>query len=148
VNKGIELGVAGRATTHLSFYGGLTVLDATINETGTPALNGKSPAGVPERAFSLYADYRLPGMEQWAVNAGVVSIGKRPVFTDNSGTVPAYTLLNLGARYEFKTGTGRTRLLVNLDNATDEFYWDTVDSFGTLTIGVPRTLRFAAQFDF
>jgi iron complex outermembrane recepter protein len=148
VNKGVELGVAGRATTHLSLYGGFTVLDATINETGTPALNGKSPAGVPERAFSLYADYLIPSAEQWALTAGVVSIGKRPVFTDNSGTVPGYTLLNLGARYELKAGGGRARFLVNLDNATDEFYWDTVDSFGTLTIGVPRTLRFAAQFDF
>ena len=147
INKGLELGIAGRVTTNLSLYGGYTYVDAKLRETGTPALNGKSPAGVPRQAFSVYADYRIPGSEGWSVNGGVVNIGKRAVFTDNSGQVPSYTLLNLGARYEFKAGRGRARILVNLDNVTDKFYWETVDSFGTLTIGTPRTLRVAAQFD-
>lgn len=146
VNQGVELGVAGRVTRNLSLYGGITLLDAKLQETGTPALNGKSPAGVPKRALSLYADYHIPGTERWSVNGGLIHVGSRPVFADNSGSVPAYTLLNLGSRYEFKTGGVRTRILLSIDNLANRFYWDTVDSFGTLTIGVPRTVRVAAQF--
>jgi iron complex outermembrane receptor protein len=82
------------------------------------------------------------------VNGGIVHIGERKVFTDNSGTVPSYTLFNVGVRYEFKAGPGRARILLNVDNLTDKFYWDTVDSFGTLTLGVPRTIRLIGQFDF
>lgn len=148
VSKGFELGIAGSATRDLSLYGGITVLDAKLEETGSPALNGTTPAGVPEKAASLYADYRIPGLSGWSVNGGVIHIGERKVFTDNSGSVPSYTLLNLGVRYEFKAGRGRARILLNVDNVTDQFYWDTVDSFGTLTIGVPRTVRLVAQFDY
>jgi iron complex outermembrane receptor protein len=148
VNRGVEFAVAGKATSDLSLYGGFTLLNAELQETGNAAMNGKAPAGVPEQALSLYADYRIPAAAGWYVSAGIVNVGKRPVFADNSGSVPSYTLLNLGARYEFKLGRNRARVLLNLDNATDEFYWDSVDSFGTLTIGVPRTFRITGQLDF
>lgn len=148
VNRGGELGVAGALTSNLSVYGGLTLLDAKMRETGNPLLNGKSASAVPKQAFSFYADYRIPGLPGWSVNGGVVHVGERPIYADNSAYVPAYTLLNVGARYEFKLSGTRGRVMLGIDNLTDEFYWDSVDSFGTLTTGVPRTLKVAAQFDF
>ncbi|MBX3664422.1 MAG: TonB-dependent receptor [Burkholderiales bacterium] len=148
VNKGAEFGVAGQLTRNLSLYGGATLVDAKLRETGNALLNGKRASGVPRQALSLYADYRLSGLPGWSVNGGVVHIGRRPIFADNSGHAPAYTLLNAGVRYEFRVGGTRSRIMLNIDNLTDEFYWDSVDSFGTLTAGVPRTVRIAAQFDF
>ena len=42
----------------------------------------------------------------------------------NSLKLPDYTILDLGARYKTNLGGVNTTFLANIDNVTDEKYWE------------------------
>ncbi len=62
----------------------------------------------------------------------------------NTQKTPAWTRLDIGARYYFSK---LLTLRANLNNALGRNYWDT-DSFGQLILSDPRTFFVSATFDF
>lgn len=81
------------------------------------------------------------------VNAGAYHVGKRPVNNANEAFVGGYTTFSAGSRYTTRwAGTGVT-LQANVDNLTDRTYWSSAGN-NLLGVGLPRTVRVAAKFDF
>ncbi|MDH0864525.1 TonB-dependent siderophore receptor [Mitsuaria sp. GD03876] len=97
-------------------------LHARREGSSDATLNGLKPTNVPETVLKLQARQALwlPGLE---LQAGVVYEGKRMVLPDNSLSIPSWTRLDLGARYE--QGIGRQLLIwrVGIDNVTDRRAW-------------------------
>jgi len=57
----------------------------------------------------------------------------------------AYALVNLMARYEV---TDNLTAQLNVDNLTDEEYFDMFEAYGALTYGAPRSVTASAKYRF
>ncbi|MEM9939327.1 MAG: TonB-dependent receptor plug domain-containing protein [Pseudomonadota bacterium] len=136
----LEEGVA------FSFYGAEdlnNVTDASLFYGGQPLGNliiddedAAKRAGIPENLFSLTATYAFDN--GLSINGSLTDVEE--VFSGQSQavTLPAYTLIDLGASYEFDDWLFR----LNIKNATDEEYFraNFTELFGS-TIVLPEQPR-------
>lgn len=145
--QGLELSASGELGRHGSVIASALWLDAQILRSSAAAEVGKTPENTPKRTFSLFGEYRVPQVPGWSVNAGAYHVGKRPVNNANEAFVGGYTTFSAGSRYTTRwAGTGVT-LQANVDNLTDRTYWSSAGN-NLLGVGLPRTVRVAAKFDF
>ncbi|SEK53988.1 iron complex outermembrane recepter protein [Roseateles sp. YR242] len=86
------------------------------------SLDGLKPVNVPETTAKLLARQRvgLPGLE---LQAGLVYEGRRMVLPDNSLSIPSWTRVDLGARYEQALGRQTLVWRVGVDNVTNRRAW-------------------------
>ncbi|WP_255988300.1 TonB-dependent siderophore receptor [Chitinolyticbacter albus] len=121
-------------------------LDPEIAEAGDD-INGNRPYNAARFQANAYAEYRLPALPGLVLTGSAQYVGERPLDTANEQMAGSYTLYGLGARYLTKVGNEDVTLRLNLDNLTNEKYWQTSWGF-ILTQGAPRTLRASAQISF
>ena len=150
VHRGLELAAQGQATRNLVLGASLIALDASQQNTGDAALDGRRVTNVPRFKSVLYLDYSVPQLTGLNLNGSWQYAGSKAFSPDNSVTVPGYHVLNLGARYATRIAGKRTTLRFQVDNLLDRFYWRDVtqELGGYLFPGAPRTFRVSAQFDF
>lgn len=138
-NRGIELSAMGKLTDRLTVIGGITLLDAEVEES-----DNNDPIEVAEKLIKLYAEYDmgqlLPGL---TLTGGAFYTGQRAVDTANTEFLPSYTVYNIGARYEVNAAGKPLTLSMNIKNLTDENYW-----INNNYLGDPRTLTFSANMKF
>ncbi|RVQ65996.1 TonB-dependent receptor [Croceicoccus ponticola] len=102
---------------------------------------GNSESGTPNYSYGARGQVALGALE---LGAQVKRTGKRWVNDTNQDRVPAYTLVDLDARYVFAEGPtgGDVALQLNVSNLFDEYYvgsfGGTLSDFGTAQIGSPR----------
>lgn len=89
------------------------------------SLNGRKPDNVPETTLKLQArqDLGLLGLPGLQLQAGLVFEGARAVLPDNSISIPSWTRLDLGARYEQSLGKQLLIWRVGVDNVADRRAW-------------------------
>ncbi|AKJ29646.1 TonB-dependent siderophore receptor [Caldimonas brevitalea] len=146
-SRGVELSAAGELSPQWSFIASAQWLDAEITESRVAGEQGKTPENTAKHTASLFAEYKLAAVPGWAVNAGVYHVGKRAINNTNTGYVGSYTTLSAGTRYTTQWQGVPVTWQANLDNATNRDYWSTAGN-GLVGVGLPRTLRLAAKFDF
>jgi iron complex outermembrane receptor protein len=143
VHKGVEITASGNILPCLTVFGGLNFLSPKVQQNqNNPALNGKEPANVSEQMHKLYAEYHVWHMSNLIVTGGVYYTGKMWADTRNTDKLPAYTLGDLGLRYESKSKVPVT-LRANVTNLTNKNYW-----MNGMYTGAPRATSFSTQFHF
>src|SRR5579863_2398429 len=145
VNKGLELTAIGEIAGGLTLFGGVTLLDARLENTPLPTTNDKLYVGAPKVKGNMLFEYKVPGV------AGLTATFDYQFSTDRAGNdtnsfyVAGYNLFDVGARYRWNNLT----LRLAVDNVTDRFYWSTVApsnltgaNSGSLIghLGTPRTV--------
>lgn len=144
VHQGIEFTATGKLTDRFSIVGGYTYLDPKIKQQkNKPELEGKRPPVVAKEMFKIYGEYALPQTENLAINAGLIYTGKSFADKENTDVLPAYTLFNIGARYQTQFKDVPITLRANLNNVFNKHYWS-----NDLNLGEPRTLLFSSSFKF
>jgi catecholate siderophore receptor len=120
---GLELGVAGNPHPRLSLFGGFTWLDTEVVSSPVATQVGQALPNVAERSFSLQA--RWQWTERLAVGATAIHASEI-----NGGTVvatqteiPSFWRGDLFAEYDVNDNLS---LRLNVLNATDEVYYDTL----------------------
>ncbi len=157
VNKGVEFSAVGEIMEHLTFVGGITVLDSKLKGTGKAATDGKLFVGSPKYRGNMLLEYQIPGINGLIASFDWQFSGKRPGNDVNAFYVDGYNLFDIGARYVSKiAGTNVTwRLAVN--NLEDTHYWSTISpsnitgtNAGNLVahLGSPRTVLASMSVDF
>jgi iron complex outermembrane recepter protein len=146
-HRGLELTATGRVTPDLTVVAGAMALRGRTNNTGDAATEGKRPQGVAKFSANLYGDYRLAAVPGLFVNAGAYHGGNQYLDGANTQSVPGWTRLDVGARYETRLADTKTTLLFNVENLADKSYWAGAQS-GLLTLAEPRTLKLSARFEF
>ncbi len=142
VHEGIELTATGLLTENLSILGGFTWLDAKVEEQKqNPALEGKEPADVAEQLFKVRAEYTVPQLRNLSLSAAAIYNGSSYGDVLNTDEVPAYTLFDVGARYELDVVGKPTTLRLDVHNLANKHYWN---GFNGTRIGDPRTLLLSA----
>jgi iron complex outermembrane receptor protein len=108
------------------------------------SLAGNVPLNVPERNANLLVFWDATSALQ--LRSLVRYVGRR--FADNTNAlvslIPSYTVVDLGARWQVRPNVS---LDLRLDNALDEVYADSGDSFAWL-LGQPRAVTVGTSITF
>ena len=150
-NQGIELNWFGQIQRGLRVLGGVTRLDARQVKSDTPANDGKDVIGVPSTMANLGADWDVPGLRGFSLNGRVIYTSSQYADSANRLEVPAWTRLDLGARYITQIDKQAVTFRARLDNVTDRAYWASAGGYpgqAYLVQGAPRTLVVSATVDF
>ena len=92
VSKGVEVEFQARPSKELTFSGGFTILDATINTTGTNC-------SLAQTAVVLAVGATVPGNTCYRVTGEAASANRQNIANGNLPNAPRYRL-NLSARYD------------------------------------------------
>jgi iron complex outermembrane receptor protein len=149
INKGVELNVFGEPIDGLRLLAGATWMDTEQRSTSNGATEGNRAAGVPRFQYNVGADWDVPGIQGAAVSARMLRTGGEYVNAANSLSIPAWTRVDLGARYGFKADDKCITLRVNVENVANKAYWSSASTANNyLTQGEPRTVKLSATVDF
>jgi iron complex outermembrane receptor protein len=149
-HQGIEFNVNGEVTTDLSVVASFTSMHAELtNLKGEPALNGNRPANVPKFQANLFFDYRLAMLEGLNANLGIFYVGERQQNVQNTLSVPDYTRVDAGLRYQLNSIN--TTLRLKVENVFDKEYWLSAGAKGVdwgVIPGRGRTAILSASIEF
>lgn len=98
-NRGVEFTVFGELQPGIRVLGGVTLIDAELTKTSTAANLGKTPIGVPQVQANLSTEWDTPFAPGLTLVANAVYTGHQYLDGANTQVVPAWTRLDLGARY-------------------------------------------------
>lgn len=147
-NRGVEFTVFGEVQPGLRVLGGVTLINSELTKTNTLANLGKTPIGVPEVQTNLSAEWDTPFAPGLTLVANTIYTGHQYLNGPNTQVVPAWTRLDLGARYTTRINNRPVTLRALVQNVFDTNYWAGVASFSALAQGAPRTLLLSMSTDF
>ena len=157
INKGIELSAVGEIVHGLTLYGGLTLLNARLEDTPLASTNDKTYVGAPKVKGNTLFEYQIPTVPGLVAVFDYQFSGTRPGNDTNSVVVAGYNLFDLGARYTSSFASLPVTFRLAVDNLTDRRYWSTVGpsnltgaNTGNLLahLGSPRTVLASASVHF
>jgi len=157
VNRGLELSAVGEVISGLTVYGGVTLLDAKLENTPLATTNDKIYVGAPKVKGNTLFEYHFPAIQGLVASFDWQFTGPRPANDTNSFFVAGYNLFDVGARYTSTILTKSVTWRLAVDNLADKHYWSTVApsnltgaNTGNLVahFGSPRTVLASASIDF
>jgi iron complex outermembrane receptor protein len=145
-SRGVEWDLLGRITDRFSVIASAAYTDAIV--TVDPTFGGTRLADVPLRSGSLWGRYQLD--RHWAFGAGEFAVSQRQGDQGNDFQLPGYGRTDLMTSYDFKFGTVRATIQLNLDNLFNRRYYSGSHQFSQDWIqpGKPRTFTVSARFAF
>lgn len=154
-NRGVEISVVGQLTDRLSIVGGLVLLDAEVTgEAVDSGRVGKRSVATSNRSGRIDVEYRTPFLEGLSLTAGIQHTG--PTIASTAGyaqlgggqlEVPAWTTLDLGARYRFTVGETPVSARLLLANVFDDAGYNVVSGNSFQLRETRRlSLQFSADF--
>ena len=147
-NRGLELNLFGEPLSGLRVLAGATLMDTELSGTANGTNDGNRAVGVPEFQYNVGADWDVPGVAGLSFNGLLLRTGGQYYDTANTLSIPAWTRVDLGARYAMRLDEERQLTLrAGLENVADKAYWASTNG-GYLTQGEPRTLKVSATLDF
>ncbi|CAD5110436.1 TonB-dependent receptor [Zestomonas carbonaria] len=146
-NRGVELTLFGEVHPGLRLLAGGTLIDTELRGTAGGNNDGNRAVGVPEFQYNIGFDWDVPGVQGLALNGLLLRTGGQYYDSANELSIPAWTRVDLGARYSFKMEERDLTLRASLENVANENYWESANG-GYLTQGSPRTLKVSATLDF
>uniref|UniRef100_UPI003B3B00FB TonB-dependent siderophore receptor n=1 Tax=Rhodopseudomonas sp. TaxID=1078 RepID=UPI003B3B00FB len=140
-SRGVEFDVTGRLDDHWSTIASYGYTDAIVTED--PTLVGMRLQNVAMNTASLFLVYdfgtALPG--RLRVGGGPRYVGDRPGDSTNSFVLPAYTVADIFASYETRTGPFPVTYQFNVKNVFDSVYYPS--AVNTLNVAVGDARRFS-----
>jgi len=149
LHRGVEGNVEAQLGA-LTLEAGAMALKAERRGSQSAADNGKRPANVPKRTFKLQGRYRVEAQPGLTLLAGLVYESDRMLHTSNVASIPGWTRVDLGSRYEHKVGATQLTWRVGVDNVFDKRAWrESPFQFGHVYLYplAPRTYRVSLQAD-
>ena len=141
--RGLEITAFGEVIDDLRLLGGATFYDSEITESADPANIGEDGRGIPDYVLTLGLEYDVPVFDGLTLTGGVRHQGEAKVALGNDVEIPAWTTVDLGARYSFDRYTAR----FGVENLFDETYFNG-SPFGEFALGLPRTFLASVSADF
>ena len=150
-HNGIELNAQGNAASWLRLTASAAALHAVSSDTGTPAFDNKQVIDVPHLHTTVFADLAVRRIPGFHIMPGWSYTTRKEATRDDTVSVPAYNLFNLGASYTPGGEQGRVTFHLYANNIANKRYWsDTGASYGDtfLWLGAPTTVRLSAHYTF
>jgi iron complex outermembrane receptor protein len=147
INTGVEGNLGLKVNNRLDLITSLMYLQA--KQTGTQS--GGQAIGIPNWKSVVFADYKVPQVENLSLLGGWTYISSKSVKLDGNMKVPGYHKFDAGLKYIDRVGKSKATYRVNVENIFNTFYWrDVSQTYGSNTLypGIPRIFRATATFDF
>ncbi len=126
-NYGIEIMSTGEIFRDLTAYGGITLLNPKLKDTGKAATTDKLVVGAAKVQLNLLLEYRLPLVRGLSFNMNWHHTGKRAATDTNSAWAAGYHTMDLGARFTTRISE---RMPITwrfeVDNIGNAFYWASI----------------------
>lgn len=146
-NSGIEFTMFGEPIKGLRALGGFSLLSAVLTSTLNGTNNGHYAPGVPTFQANLGVDWDIPWVKGLTVGSRLIYTGGTFVDPANLQPVPAWTRVDLSAKYMFERADGKPiGLRAQLLNAGNNNFWMATN--GYVTQGQPRTFMLSLTADF
>lgn len=155
-NIGAELFLQGAITPDLSIFGGVTYIDARLENSGDATTNGKFIVGVPQFKSDVVLDYHPAFFNGFAITAAAHYESQRAATNTNNSFAPSFATFDPGVRYTTIVEKHRVTARFQVLNVTNTKYYvaiadgNIVGSPGANTayLGTPRTFMASLQVDF
>ncbi|HEY7889742.1 MAG TPA: hypothetical protein VIC29_16085 [Steroidobacteraceae bacterium] len=139
--KGAELSISGQRIDHFDINVGILVDKISIIGTDLAAAGvGPVALGQPRLTYSANIDYTIPWWSAVTLDLAATHFGKAPATVDNGLYAPAVTWLNVGGRYEFTVLGKNSTLRVQIQNASDSYWWTIANTPGDFLFPGRRTV--------
>lgn len=146
-NRGLELAAHGVVRPGLRIMASASLIEAELQGTANPAIEGNQAGGVPEQLYRLGLDWELPWLPHMTVTGRINYTSDMYANVINTLTLPGATTLAVGARYRAQIAAKRVIFRFNVSNLTDENYW--LSSNGMfVTNAAGRTFKVSATVNF
>lgn len=148
-HRGVEAST-GWSAGPWTLRGGVQWLHARRENSQTPSSNGLEPTNVPARSLKLQASYDVAALPGLTLQGRLGTTSRRMLLPDNSASIPGYTRVDAGVRYDTRTASAQWLWRMGVDNLFDKRAWRESPyefSHGYLYPLAPRTLRFSVQVD-
>ena len=150
-NRGVELNVFGELTPTVRVLGGVALIDGRLVKTQGGANDGRKAQGVADVNINLGAEWDLPFIAGLTVTGRMIHTGAAFINAANTQSIPAWTRVDLGARYTFVSPWNAKPIVVRftVENVANESYWSgSYTADGIVTLGNPRTYLASTTFNF
>ena len=150
-HDGFELNAEGRAASWLRLSASAATIRAQATATGTAAYDGRQVINVPRFRSTVFADVRLPHWKGLYLMPGWSFTARKEATRDNTLSVPAANLFNLGLRYTPGGEQGRTSFRIYASNIGNKKYWSDTGANGGdsyLWLGAPAWVRASVHYTF
>ena len=155
-NIGAELFLQGAITPDLSIFGGVTFVDARLEDTGVAATNDKYVVGVPQFKSDVAFDYHPASWNGFAITAAAHYESQRAATNTNNSFAPSFATFDPGVRYTTEVLKHRvTARFQVLNVANTQYYVSIADGnivgspgANTAYLGTPRTFMASLRVDF
>lgn len=98
---------------------------------------GNTLPNAPESALGLFVIYDIPAIEGLSLSGGLTHVDERFGIASNLFSLPAYTLVDLGARYRL---SDKLEVSANIRNLFDKTYYTGSINSTTIGVGQPRSV--------
>ncbi|MGH8149648.1 MAG: TonB-dependent receptor, partial [Steroidobacteraceae bacterium] len=127
INRGLELSAVGQIVDGLTLYGGITLLNARLQNTSLASTDDKLYVGTPKVKGNMLFEYKIPGMAGLVATFDYQFSGTRPANDTNTSFVAGYNLFDVGARYTSDIFSRSVTWRLSVNNVTDRHYWSTIE---------------------
>jgi iron complex outermembrane receptor protein len=147
-NRGIELNAFGEVTRGVRVLGGVTFMQGVQTHTLKGQYDGNKAIGVPTTQLNVGSEWDLPGVPGLTLTGRLIYTSSQYYNAANTQGIPAWTRLDIGARYRTRVAGLPTTVRASVENVADKNYWAAASSSFGLARGAPRTFLLSATFDF
>ena len=147
-NQGIEINAFGEAARGVRLLGGVSFLRGIMTKTAGGTFDGKKAIGVPTTQLNLGAEWDTPYVPGMTLTGRVIYTSSQYYNVANTQSIPSWTRLDLGARYNTSIAGTPVVIRAAIENALGKDYWAATSSSFGLARGAPRTLLISTTFDF
>jgi iron complex outermembrane recepter protein len=148
-NRGIELNVFGEPVLGTRLLGSAIWLDPKLTKTQNGTHNGNDAIGVVRYQLVFGGEYDISVVEGLTATGTVVRSGSQYANEANALKLKSWTRLDLGVRYTMPLKDTYLTWRANVENVTNERYWESVEDTGTYMYqGDPRALKLSVSMDF
>lgn len=146
-HRGIDVNIFGEVTDGIRLLGGVAFIQSELTKTQGGLNEGNNGIGVPEWRAVLGVEWDTPFIEGLTLAGRVLRNGEAYLDAANTQVVPAWTRVDIGARYRFERAAGKPIVVrAGIENALGADYWDASGS--SLILSDPLTFKLSASFDF
>jgi iron complex outermembrane recepter protein len=148
VNQGLEFNMFGQPLDGFRVLGGMMLLDPRLAQTAGGTFNGKMAPGSPNFTLKLGGEWDTPFAKGLTLAARVNYFSSQYINEANTQSIPAYTLVGVGARYRFEVDRTPLSIRANIENLFNESSWASAFTGGIVYRGSPRTFYLSLAADF
>lgn len=122
-HRGMEFSLTGQVAPGLHLVAGVSLMSPDVLAAHSALTIGIRPVGQASRTEQLALDYQAPWFPPLSVDCVLSSLGSREANIENNVKIPAYSTLDMGARYHINIGQRSATLRLQVLNVTNTLNW-------------------------